>query len=303
MVDLSFGDGVLYFPVTPFDAHDRVDAELMADIVGERLAYRPGGVFAACGTGEFHALSVAEHAATVATAVTAAAGTVPVLAGTGGPLGHARACVDAAAEAGADGLLVMPPYLVNAPQRGILSYVEDLAARTELPLIVYHRANARLTADTVSRLLDLERVVGIKDGVGDVAAMQEFVRVAAESGRDITFFNGLLTAELSQSAYRAIGVQRYSSAAFAMAPDVAVAFHRALETGDDDLRDRLLDGFFRPLVHLRDEVPGFAVALVKAGTRLHRPAVGPVRPPLTDPDAAQTDRLARILDAGLALLS
>jgi 5-dehydro-4-deoxyglucarate dehydratase len=301
MPTLTLGDGILYFPVTPFDDADRVDADLLAELVAARLGHGPGGVFAACGTGEFHALSVAEYAAAVTAAVSAAGGVVPVIGGAGGPLGHARACVDAAERAGADGLLVMPPYLVGAPQEGLLAYVRDLAARTELPLVVYHRGTAQFTPDSVSRLLELPTVVGIKDGVGDIALMQQFVRVADNAGRDIRFFNGLLTAELSQAAYRAIGVPFYSSAAFAMAPEAANAFFRALEDGDQARQDALVDGFFSPLVALRDEVPGFAVSLVKAGLRLKDPRVGSVRAPLIDPDAGQLARLAAILERGRLL--
>src|ERR1700712_5116412 len=100
----TFGDGVLFFPVTPFDDRDRVEEPLLAQLVADGLAHGAGGVFAACGTGEFHALSVQEHAQVVRASVDAAAGRVPVVAGTGGPLGHALGCARGAAEAGADAL-------------------------------------------------------------------------------------------------------------------------------------------------------------------------------------------------------
>jgi 5-dehydro-4-deoxyglucarate dehydratase len=51
-------------------------------------------------------------------------------------------------------------------------------------------------------------------------------------------------------------------------------------------------------VALRDETPGFAVSLIKAGLRLAGSPVGSVRPPLVDPSLAQLDRLAAILDEG-----
>ncbi|MBO0875407.1 MAG: dihydrodipicolinate synthase [Pseudonocardia sp.] len=64
--------------------------------------------------------------------------------------------------------------------------------------------------------------------------------------------------------------------------------------------DRLLTGFYLPLVALRDETPGFAVSLVKAGARLRGQKVGGVRPPLRQPTPDQLDRLERILSDGLA---
>jgi 5-dehydro-4-deoxyglucarate dehydratase len=298
----AFADGPLFFPVTPFDDADRVDRELLAQHVANGVDQGAAGVFAACGTGEFHALSAEEAAVAVFTAVDAAAARVPVLAGAGGPLGHARQIARAAADAGAAGLLVMPPYLVGAPQAGLLAYVDAIAKASDLPVIVYHRANAQLTEQTVAALVERDYVAGIKDGVGDVALMQRFVLAAERAGRSLQFFNGLLTAELSQAAYRAVGVPLYSSAVFAMAPDLATAWFRAYRDRDEARQQALLDGFFVPLVRLRDETPGFAVSLVKAGVRLGGLPVGSVRAPLTDPTPEQTARLAEIVARGRELL-
>jgi 5-dehydro-4-deoxyglucarate dehydratase len=226
-----------------------------------------------------------------------------MVAGTGGPLGHALEVARGAADAGADALLVMPPYLVGAPQAGLIAYVEAIAAASDLPVIVYHRANAQFSPDSVRRLAANPRVVGFKDGAGDVGTAQLIVRAVAETGRDdFAFFNGLLTAELTQAAYRGIGIPLYSSAAFAMVPDVANAYYRAYIDGNEDRRLELLDRFYAPLVALRDETPGFGVSLIKAGLRLSGMQVGSVRAPLVDPTADQERRLADILDAGRALV-
>lgn len=303
MPDLTIADRVLFFPVTAFDDRDRVDAELTEQHIAEGVEHAPGAVFAACGTGEFHALSAAEHGTVVAAAVRAARGRVPVIPGAGGPLGHAIACAQQAERHGADGLLVMPPYLVSGPQRGLVEYVTRITEATDLPVIVYHRANAQLTAASVSELLRLPKVAGFKDGVGDLALAQRFVREAAAAGREVQFFNGLLTAEMTQAAYSAIGVPMYSSAVFAMAPDIAVAFFTAHRDGDLDTQHRLLDGFYAPLIELRDETPGFAVSLIKAGVRHGGLPVGSVRAPLVDPTPEQADRLAQLLARGREILA
>jgi len=296
-------DGILFFPVTPFDADDRIVHDVLAQHVDRGVASGAGGVFPACGTGEFHALSAAEAAAVTRTAVEAVGGRVPVIAGAGGPLGHAVEVATGAADAGADGLLVLPPYLVGGTQQGLISYVERIAAASDLPVIVYHRGAAQYSVDTMRRLAANPRIVGFKDGTGDIGATQLIVRAVAEEGReDFAFFNGLLTAELTQAAYRGIGVPLYSSAAFAMIPEVANAFYRAYIDGDETRRLAILDGFYRPLVGLRDETPGFGVSLIKAGLRLSGSAVGAVRAPLVDPTSAQEARLAEILEAGRALL-
>ncbi|HWU47643.1 MAG TPA: 5-dehydro-4-deoxyglucarate dehydratase [Humibacter sp.] len=297
-------DDVLFFPVTAFAAAGQVDAGLTAEHVRSRLDHRPGAVFAACGTGEFHALSSNEVGEVTRAVVEAVAGSVPVVAGTGGPLGHAVECARLAADAGADALLVLPPYLVSSSMAGTIAYVEAVIAASPLPVIVYHRANARLDEDAVARLVQNPRVVGFKDGVGDVGVAQQLVRAVAASGRDdIALFNGLLTAELTQPAYRAIGIPLYSSAVFAMAPAVAKAYYDAYRDGDETRRLDLLDAFYLPLVRLRDRAPGYAVSLVKAGVRLGGLPVGSVRAPLTDPGDDDLAELQRILGAGEELVA
>lgn len=294
-------DGVLFFPVTPFGADGAPDHDLLAEHVDSRLPFGPGGVFPACGTGEFHALSAGEAIDVVRTTVRTVDGRVPVIAGAGGPLGHAIELARGAEAAGADGLLLLPPYLVSGTTAGLVAWVEAVAAASDLPVIVYHRGTARYTADAITRLAANPKVVGFKDGTGDIGLAQEIVLAAEAAGRDFAFFNGLLTAELSQGAYRGIGIPLYSSAAFAMIPELAALHYRAYTDGDEATRLTLLAEFYRPLVSLRDETPGFGVSLIKAGLRLRGLPVGSVRPPLVDPTPDQEQRLGAILERGLEL--
>lgn len=284
-------EGVLFFPVTPFDADGRLAPGVLADHVARGLEHRPGGVFAACGTGEFTSLSEAEHAEAVQVAVRAAAGDVPVFAGAGGPLGAALAQARAAREAGADGLLLLPPYLVQGP--GFLDYVRAVAA--ELPVIVYQRGPIVLEPETVVELAAVPGVIGLKDGLGDIDRMQRIVLAVREVRDDFLFFNGLPTAELTQPAYRAIGVDLYSSAVFAFAPEIATAYLN----GDE----RLLTEFYAPLVRLRSKVPGYAVSLVKAGVRLTGLDVGDPRPPLVPVTPEHEAELETLIKSGLALVA
>ncbi len=295
-------DGVLFFPVTPFDRAGRVDLDVLAEHVESRLPFAPGAVFPACGTGEFHALSAAEVVDVVRRSVEVVSGRVPVIAGAGGPLGHAIELARGAASAGADGLLLLPPYLVSGTTAGLVAWVEAVAAASELPVVVYHRGTARYTADAITRLAANPKVAGFKDGTGDIGLAQEIVLAADAAGRDDwAFFNGLLTAELSQGAYRGIGIPLYSSAAFAMIPELAALHYGAYVGGDEATRMTLLREFYAPLVRLRDETPGFGVSLIKAGLRLRGLEVGSVRPPLVDPTPEQEARLSALLDSGLAL--
>jgi 5-dehydro-4-deoxyglucarate dehydratase len=73
---------------------------------------------------------------------------VPVYAGAGGSVTQAKLFAKTAKEAGADGLLLLPPYLVEMPEAGLIAYTREVAAATDLPVIVYNRNNARYTEES-----------------------------------------------------------------------------------------------------------------------------------------------------------
>ncbi|WP_335973350.1 5-dehydro-4-deoxyglucarate dehydratase [Streptomyces sp. CA2R106] len=296
-------DGLLFFPVTAFDSDGALDLDAFRTHVRRGIEAGAAAAFVCCGTGEFHALTPEEFGACVATAVEEAAGRVPVVAGAGYGTALALQYAAVAERAGADGLLAMPPYLVVADQQGLLRHYTALAAGTGLDVIVYQRDNAVFTPETVVALAKVPNIIGLKDGVGDLDLMQRIIStVRAElPGHPFLYFNGLPTAELTGLAYRGIGVTLYSSAVYAFSPEIALAFHRALTAGDDDTVRALLDGFYLPLVNLRNQGRGYAVSLVKAGVRLRGLDVGEVRPPLSEPTAAHVKELGELIERGLAL--
>ncbi|MDH6433364.1 5-dehydro-4-deoxyglucarate dehydratase [Streptomyces sp. SAI-144] len=300
---LGIPSGPLFFPVTAYGADGSVDLDTYRAHVRQGVAAGAAAVFACCGTGEFHALTPEEFEACVRTAVEETAGRVPVVAGAGYGTALAVRYARLAEAAGADGLLAMPPYLVVAGQEGLLRHYREVAAATALPVIVYQRDNAVFTPETVVELARTEGIIGLKDGLGDLDLMQRIVSaVRTEVPGDFLYFNGLPTAEQTQLAYRAIGVPLYSSAVFCFAPEIALAFHRALIDGDRATAERLLDGFYRPFVELRARGRGYAVSLVKAGVRMRGLDVGEVRPPLHEPGEDHVKQLAEIIERGYALL-
>nr|WP_152895566.1 5-dehydro-4-deoxyglucarate dehydratase [Streptomyces adustus] len=300
---LGVPSGPLFFPVTPYGPDGSVDLDVFRAHVRRGVEAGAAAVFACCGTGEFHALTPEEFSACVRAAVEAVEGRVPVVAGAGYGTALAVRYARLAQEAGADGLLAMPPYLVIAGQEGLLRHYRELAAATDLPVVVYQRDNAVFTPETVVALARTEGIIGLKDGLGDLDLMQRIVSaVRTEAPGDFLYFNGLPTAEQTQLAYRALGITLYSSAVFCFAPEIALAFHRALNSGDDDLANRLLDGFYRPFVELRAQGRGYAVSLVKAGVRLRGLDVGEVRPPLHEPAEDHVKQLAQVIERGYALL-
>ncbi|MDC2953326.1 5-dehydro-4-deoxyglucarate dehydratase [Streptomyces gilvifuscus] len=291
--------GVLSFPLTSLHDDGSLDPDGCRAHVAAQLATAPGAVFPACGTGEFFSLDEEEYRQVVTVAVEEAGGRMPVVAGVGYGWAQAARFARVAEDAGADALLVLPHYLVAAPQDGLVAQLERLAARTRLPLIAYQRGQVAYTPASLRRIADIPNVIGLKDGHSDLDRLQRLTLAAPEG---FLFFNGAATAEMQARAYATVGVPAYSSAVHAFAPEIANAFFTALRTGDDKGVERLLRDFYVPLVELRDRVPGYAVSLVKAAARLRGRAVGPVRAPLTDPSPGDLADLRTLLASGLDLV-
>ncbi|MFJ7949327.1 5-dehydro-4-deoxyglucarate dehydratase [Streptomyces sp. NPDC096354] len=296
----GMANGVLSFPLTSFHDDGSLDLDGFRSYVAAQVDAGPGAIFPACGTGEFFSLDEDEYRDVVTAAVEVVAGRMPVVAGVGYGWAQAARFARIAEEAGADALLVLPHYLVAAPQDGLVAQLEHLAARTRLPLIAYQRDQVTFSAESLRRVARIPGVVGLKDGHSDLDRLQRLT-LAAPDG--FLFFNGAATAEIQARAYTTVGVPAYSSAVHAFAPEIADVFFEARRRGDDGVMDRLLREFYVPLVELRDRQPGYAVSLVKAAARLRGRPVGPVRAPLTDPSPADLADLERLLAAGLDLAS
>lgn len=291
--------GVLSFPLTSFHDDGSLDPDGCRAHLAAQLATEPGAVFPACGTGEFFSMDEDEYRVVVTAAVEEAGGRVPVVAGVGYGWAQAARFARIAEEAGADALLVLPHYLVEAPQDGLVAQLEQLAARTRLPLIAYQRGQVTFTAASLRRIARIPSVIGLKDGHSDLDRLQRLTLAAPEG---FLFFNGAATAEIQARAYATVGVPAYSSAVHAFAPEIANAFFAALRDGDHGLTDKLLRDFYVPFVELRDRVPGYSVSLVKAAARLRGRPVGPVRAPLTDPSPGDLAELGALLGTGLDLV-
>lgn len=287
------GSGLLSFPVTHFRDDLSFDEEgYRANIV--RLAgYDVGGLFAAGGTGEFFSLTPAEVERVVAAAVGSAPEGTPILAPVGYGTATAVEFAAAAERAGADGILLFPPYLTEASQEGLARHVEAVCRATSLGVIVYSRANAIYSADTVARLAEsCPNLIGYKDGVGDIDTM---TRIHARLGERLTYIGGLPTAETYALPYLQLGVTTYSSAIFNFLPDFALTFYAAVRERRQADVTRMLSDFVLPYTEIRNRRAGYAVSIVKAGMTATGHSAGPVRPPLTELTPEEFDELAALI--------
>ena len=272
--------GLLSFPVTHFTDELAVDEAAYREHLAWLAEYPVAGLFAAGGTGEGFSLSAQETDQVVRAAVEEVQGAVPVLAPATGSTKNAIAQAQAAEAAGADGLLLMPPYLTEAGQAGLVEHVSQICQATGLGVVVYSRANAVLNDVSVATLADRNpTLIGFKDGVGSI---EQMTRTYARVGDRLTYVGGLPTAETFALPLLQLGVSTYSSALFNFVPGWAIEFYEAVRAQDRTEVYRRLNEFVIPYLDIRDRTPGYAVSIVKAGLKaIGRPA-GPVRAPLTD---------------------
>jgi 5-dehydro-4-deoxyglucarate dehydratase len=289
----TIGRGLLTFPVTHFDVDHRFDETSFRDHCDWMLSHDVAALFAAGGTGEFFSLTPTEVTKVVGAAVEQTAGKKPVIAGAGYGTAMAIELAQAAERAGADGILLLPPYLIGAKQEGLGAHIEAVCKSVSIGVIQYNRANAVLHEDELAKLADrCPNLVGFKDGVGDLELM---MKVYAKLGDRLTYIGGLPTAETFAMPYLKMGVTTYSSAIYNFMPGWAIDFYRAVRAKDQAKVSKMLDEFVFPYLKIRDKGRGYAVSIVKAGLRsIGRPA-GPVRLPLTDLNEAEQVELDALI--------
>lgn len=288
------GSGLLSFPVTDFDAQGNFHRAGYVKRLEWLAPYGASALFAAGGTGEFFSLTPEEYPGIIKTAVDVCRGTVPIIAGAGGPTRQTIAYAQAAEKAGAHGILLLPHYLTEAGQEGLAAHVEAVCRSVDFGVIVYNRAQARYKPETLARLAErCPNLVGFKDGVGDIEAM---VAIYQKMGDRFSYLGGLPTAEVYAAAYKAMGTPVYSSAVFNFIPKTAMKFYEAVRDDDMATQHRLLKDFFMPYLEIRNRMPGYAVSIVKAGAKIVGHDAGPVRPPLTDLKADEVTQLAALID-------
>ena len=285
--------GLLSFPITDFDANGDFRPDTYARRLEWLAPYGASALFAAGGTGEFFSLTHAEYSSVVKVAVDTCAGKVPILAGAGGPTRSAIAFGQEAKRLGAQGVLLLPHYLTEASQDGLVAHVEEFCKAVDIGVVVYNRGQCRLTADSLEKLADrCPNLIGFKDGIGDIELM---VSIWRRMGDRFSYLGGLPTAEVYAAAYKALGVPVYSSAVFNFMPKLAMDFYHAVAADDHATTNRLIDDFFLPYLEIRNRKAGYAVSIVKAGARLVGYDAGPVRAPLTDLTAAECEMLQALI--------
>ncbi|MBV8534746.1 MAG: 4-hydroxy-tetrahydrodipicolinate synthase [Alphaproteobacteria bacterium] len=216
--------------VTPFK-NGEVDYSTYERLIERQIAGGSHGILVNGTTSEPSTLTVEERNKLVAVAVKTAARRVPVVAATGSQ-SHADsvALSKAAEKAGADALLILTPYFIRPPQRGMAEYFIDLAKRTSLPVMIYHipgRAAVNITVDTVAQIADAApNLVGIKHAFNDLTFVTELL---VRMGPEFRVHVGLEDLSLPMLAVGASGLM---NAVGNLAPDKIAALYEKTAAGD-----------------------------------------------------------------------
>ncbi len=291
-IKAALGMGLLSFPVTHFDGAGRFRAESYRQHVEWLSGFDAPVLFAAGGTGEFFSLSPDEVPGIVR-AAKEAAGKTAIVSGCGFGTHVGVELARAVEKAGADGVLLLPHYLIDAPQEGLYRHVKQICQSVGIGVMVYNRDNSILAVDTLKRLCDeCPNLIGFKDGSGDIGLVRQ---ITATMGDRLMYLGGMPTAELFAEAYLGAGFTTYSSAVFNFVPDLAVEFYKSLRAGNRGRCEEILRDFFYPFMALRSRRKGYAVAAIKAGVRLQGFDAGPVRPPLDDLTAEEEQMLLALI--------
>jgi 4-hydroxy-tetrahydrodipicolinate synthase len=178
--------------VTPFTG-GAVDYDRYAELVEFQIAEGSHGILVNGTTAEPSTLTTDERNRLVTLAVETAAGRVPVVAATGSQsLAESRVLTEHALEAGADSLLIVTPYYIRPPQRGLVAYYLELAKGHDVPWMIYHipgRTAVNVTLETLKAVKDKSpHFVGIKQAVNDLGFVSECLH---EFGHDFKVFVGL----------------------------------------------------------------------------------------------------------------
>ncbi len=282
-------EGVFTALITPF-RNRKVDEPALRKLVEQQIVAGISGLVPCGSTGESATLSVAEHHQVIDIVIGAAAGRVPVLAGTGSNnTREAIGFTQHAKDAGAAGALLLSPYYNKPTQQGLVEHFEAIADETRFPLVLYNipgRTASNVAPDTIARLAEHEFIVGVKEACGDI---DQIAQVIARCPDDFAVLSGddsLLLPVLAIGGAGSIAVTSN------VAPKAMLELYQSYRSGDG-IRAREIHYQLLPLFNVlfceTNPIP------VKAALALLGTIEDGLRLPLTQLTQPNRDRLQAVL--------
>jgi 4-hydroxy-tetrahydrodipicolinate synthase len=222
--------GSLVAIVTPMAADGALDLPRLKSLIDWHVAEGTDGIVIVGTTGESPTVDVDEHCRLIEKAIEFAAGRVPVVAGTGGnATREAIELTKFAAKAGADYALSVVPYYNKPTQEGLYRHFSAIAEAADIPLILYNvpsRTVADMANDTVLRLAEVARIVGIKESTSSIERVTDLM---ARMPKDFMVFSGN---DDSALAYTMLGANGVISVTANVAPGPMHRMIAAARAGD-----------------------------------------------------------------------
>ena len=270
--------GVIAFPVTNFKADYSLDLDGYRTNVAEMARFPLCAIVAAGGTGELYSLTPEEHLQLVEATVAEVDGRTAVIAGVGFGGGLSVDLARKAQEAGADGILMFPPYYPNADFEGLLNYYRRIGEAVELGLFLYSRDSVNLSPTQVFRLSqEIPSLIALKEGQGDI---RNYQRVMERCGDSLHWIGGI--GDDMVPGYYSIGIRTYTSSIATIAPRLSLQLHERASMLDYPSLARLMRNYVLPLYAMRARRKGYEVSVMKKAMEILGKPAGPVRPPLPE---------------------
>jgi 4-hydroxy-tetrahydrodipicolinate synthase len=241
-LDTDFLRGSITPLITPFE-DDAVSYDEYASLVERHIDEGGHGVLVNGTSAEPSTLSVAERNRLVDVAVQVGKGKTQIVAATGSQsLAETVALTDHAARAGVDALLIVTPYYIRPPQRGLAAYFTELGKRSDLPLLIYHipgRAAVSIEVDTLCRIRDATpTLVGMKHAAPELGIVTESLK---RLGAQFRIFVGLEELSFPMLALGACGLM---NAVGNLVPKRIAQLYETVASGDLARGRQLHDDLF-----------------------------------------------------------
>jgi 4-hydroxy-tetrahydrodipicolinate synthase len=283
--------GVIPPVITPLTNEGKINEKALRKLVNHLIANGVHGLFPIGTTGEFYGLTDDEFRAILEITKDEANGRVPIYGGanhitTRGAVNLAQI----AEEVGVDALSVLTPMFISPNQNQIYKHYETIAKSTKLPIILYNnkpKTGVDITPETVTKLSDIENIIGVKDSTGDMTNTEEYIRLTR--GKDFSVLLGRDTLIYAGLCYGAAGA---IASCANVAPRIAADIYDKYVAGD--LQGALEAQFKLAPLRIAFNIGTFP-AVIKAGLEMQGIEAGPCYEPVGELTVEEKEKLRKVL--------
>jgi len=280
--------GIVGFGVTPFFRNLQINVEALRHNA-EHLTQHCDVVIPLGHNGELFSLTPEEQKVVARTVIDVVHKRRPVIVGVGLSVAVASEMAKSAEAAGADGILILPPY-GQTNDDGLYEYYRSIALATSLGVVLFQTPSFNFSLNLLQRLATLPNIVGMKDEHGD---MKQFVRQWKVARDSIKPMCGV--GEILAPSYFALGVDVFTSGIVNFMPKTSKTLLELLRGRNFEAASRLVEEEVIPIFDLRAKRPGYMTLVIKEAMNLCGMNAGPARPPICSLSEPEREELRSIL--------